>query len=279
MKFKFLILFIAIFIPNIYTANVRNTQQYKAKSELISRKQDEINKIKEKVNELLAKVPKVSEAEQQKIFTDSLALSKQVNKISDEIYALRVDLMKLESGQATSEASESPEQALFSAIQNHDVQKVKALVNGKKVNINARDSVRKTPLIVAAELGHDDIVGILMGAGANIDAVDQQGQTALSRAIAANQFSTFKKLLSANADQTQASQDAIEAKDDATQAKILAIMKESIKEDINSDVARKMKQAQKAIEAHLKARGRLAQEGDVAVKLGKKISAYLPSVE
>lgn len=57
-----------------------------------------------------------------------------------------------------------------------------------------------TPLHVAAERAHNDILEVLQKHGAKVNAVDTLGQTALHRAALAGHIQTCKLLLSFGAD-------------------------------------------------------------------------------
>jgi ankyrin repeat protein len=60
------------------------------------------------------------------------------------------------------------------------------LKNG--ADVNARGKVRgTTPLMLAAENGHKKIIELLIDSGANVNAIDQYEETALTRAYRSNQ--------------------------------------------------------------------------------------------
>ena len=63
---------------------------------------------------------------------------------------------------------------------------------------------QRTPLIMAAKGGHEEVIQILLHAGANIDGGDKWGVTALSEAAYYHRYETVKLLLDAGADVNKA---------------------------------------------------------------------------
>jgi hypothetical protein len=74
------------------------------------------------------------------------------------------------------------EEQLFNAIERAAQKEVKDLIQ-KGVNVNARGPQRATPLILAAAAGDIDTVTLFLRAGADVNARDQFGQTALLRLL------------------------------------------------------------------------------------------------
>lgn len=68
-----------------------------------------------------------------------------------------------------------------SGIAEDDARGVKLLIK-HKANVNARDALGRTALMVAALHGHAGIVRMLLEAGADVDAADRRGTTALMEA-------------------------------------------------------------------------------------------------
>ena len=85
------------------------------------------------------------------------------------------------------------------------------LKNG--ANINDRDTIDQTPLIIAAFNGCTDIVKMLLDAGANIEHKNDQGENALISAVQEGHIDTVKLLLDAGADVNQSNTDGETALD------------------------------------------------------------------
>lgn len=84
----------------------------------------------------------------------------------------------------------SPNNALISAIISGDVASVKKLIDEKPERVEMRDEHKWTPLMWAAATRHDVIAIMLLNAGADVLAQDEQGQTARVIAIEAEAFDT-----------------------------------------------------------------------------------------
>lgn len=72
--------------------------------------------------------------------------------------------------------------SLFSAIEQDNLQTVSSLLQGG-ADCDIRNDEEMTPLMVAASLGHHDIVETLLDHGANVNAKNPLGWTALMKAI------------------------------------------------------------------------------------------------
>uniref|UniRef100_A0A671R307 Poly [ADP-ribose] polymerase n=1 Tax=Sinocyclocheilus anshuiensis TaxID=1608454 RepID=A0A671R307_9TELE len=94
------------------------------------------------------------------------------------------------------------ETALHCAVASpHPKQKqVTELLLRKGANVNEKNKDFMTPLHVAAERAHNDIMEVLQKHGAKMNAVDTLGQTALHRAALAGHLQTCRLLLSYGAD-------------------------------------------------------------------------------
>lgn len=89
------------------------------------------------------------------------------------------------------------------AIENDDVDAIKALLEGgAAVDTPIEYGEHKiTPLIKAAWDGTDDIVAVLLEAGANVNAAaSDTGETALMNAVTREHLAVVKRLLAAKAD-------------------------------------------------------------------------------
>lgn len=95
--------------------------------------------------------------------------------------------------------------SLGDAIQQNDVATVRTmLAEGASVN-GPLDGGGKPPLVSAAELGHTEIVRLLLERGARIEAVDKDGDTALANAAWKGHAETVRLLLQNGANVNSAS--------------------------------------------------------------------------
>uniref|UniRef100_A0A8C2AE89 Poly [ADP-ribose] polymerase n=1 Tax=Cyprinus carpio TaxID=7962 RepID=A0A8C2AE89_CYPCA len=99
---------------------------------------------------------------------------------------------------------QTQETALHCAVTSpHPKRKqVTELLLRKGANVNEKNKDFMTPLHVAAERAHNDIMEVLQKHGAKMNAVDTLGQTALHRAALAGHLQTCRLLLSYGADPT-----------------------------------------------------------------------------
>ncbi len=72
--------------------------------------------------------------------------------------------------------------ALLKATEDGNTRQVKSLL-AKGANVDARDSFDRTPLMLSAVGGYDEIAAALIKAGADVHARAKYGQTALQFAI------------------------------------------------------------------------------------------------
>lgn len=87
------------------------------------------------------------------------------------------------------------EHGLLSAVLHRDTCMLKlSLAGGADVNAEL-DSQKKTPLMIAASLGYTDIAQVLLDHGANIEAVDTNGNSALMWAVLTGHLDTVKFLI------------------------------------------------------------------------------------
>lgn len=121
------------------------------------------------------------------------------------VAALLLAIWFLASGPASSPAGDSQpalQQALFAEAIKHignndDVSLAKTL---RKMDANASDDQGLTLLIHAVRDQKNDLVNVILNAGANIDHLDAQGQSALLHAVTANDAEMTRLLLSKGAD-------------------------------------------------------------------------------
>jgi len=76
------------------------------------------------------------------------------------------------------------EERLFPAVNNGDLEKVKILLeNSSEESVNLADYDGKTPILIAAMKGHQELVTYLIQRGANLNVVDRFGETPLKEAL------------------------------------------------------------------------------------------------
>jgi ankyrin repeat protein len=73
--------------------------------------------------------------------------------------------------------SQPASDSLFDAVKGGDVGKVKALLD-QKVDVNVRNSVGRTPLMIAVMSGKGEVVKLLLDQGADTSLQDSKGETA-----------------------------------------------------------------------------------------------------
>lgn len=88
---------------------------------------------------------------------------------------------------------------LFSAVAAGDLEKIKNLA-AQGVNLNARNILSYTPLMIAATSMNPDVVKALLELGARPDEQDSSGETALRRAVNEGHIDNLKLLLAHGAD-------------------------------------------------------------------------------
>ncbi|XP_058271013.1 poly [ADP-ribose] polymerase tankyrase-1 isoform X3 [Hemibagrus wyckioides] len=121
---------------------------------------------------------------------------------------------------------------------------VTELLLRKGANVNEKNKDFMTPLHVAAERAHNDILEVLQKHGAKMNAVDTLGQTALHRAALAGHLQTCRLLLSYGADPAVVSLQGFTAAQMGNEA-VQQILNENIPVR-NSDVDYRLLEAAKA---------------------------------
>lgn len=91
-----------------------------------------------------------------------------------------------------------PRPGLFKVCRRGDIRALRSLIR-LGVDIDARDSTRRTPLFLAAKYGHIEVMKELLRRGADIDAVDVNGRTALYSAVYSGSPDAVELLLNAGA--------------------------------------------------------------------------------
>jgi ankyrin repeat protein len=96
-----------------------------------------------------------------------------------------------------------PSKLIIKAAKSGDAETVQALLKEDPTLVDARDSDGSTPLHCATWKGQQNVVAVLLEAGANVNAVNQNehwGTTPLHAAAHANQTAIAKMLLEGGAD-------------------------------------------------------------------------------
>ncbi|KAI9873916.1 MAG: hypothetical protein M1830_010405 [Pleopsidium flavum] len=95
------------------------------------------------------------------------------------------------------EKKEMLQRSLNMAASNGDVERIRRLVNGKAkdyVDVNAPDEEGTAPLIYASCFGHQEVVSVLIDAGANVDKQDRNQWSSLMWAMT-NRHKNIAKIL------------------------------------------------------------------------------------
>ena len=90
--------------------------------------------------------------------------------------------------------------ALLKASRNCDATNVVSFLLENGADVDDRDLIDQTPLIVASQHGCKNIVELLLNAGSNIKHKNQQGETALLTATQEGHIDVVKILINAGAD-------------------------------------------------------------------------------
>ncbi len=88
---------------------------------------------------------------------------------------------------------------IFEASKTGDVPRIREIIKEDPAIINIRDEIQQTPLHIAAENGHLDIVKIFISADADINAEDENKNTPLHLAAAAGNIAAVLELINAGA--------------------------------------------------------------------------------
>ena len=97
-------------------------------------------------------------------------------------------------------AAKTPEtEALLRAASAGNADTVRTLLASPSVDVNGVDDQGNTALILAARLGHDDVVRSLLTARADVNITNNEGKTALMLAAAGGHDETVAALMQAGA--------------------------------------------------------------------------------
>ena len=97
--------------------------------------------------------------------------------------------------------------AIMKACRNCNAIDVVSFLLEKGANINDRDTIDQTPLIIASQNGCKDIVLVLLDVGADIHHKNDQGENALISAAQEGHIDVVKVLLGAGADVNESNSD------------------------------------------------------------------------
>jgi ankyrin repeat protein len=104
-----------------------------------------------------------------------------MKKAMVSIFSLAI-VLSLSHPAAGQAGSSSLNDQLIKAAGNGDTAAVRQMLE-KGANIEAKDDKGYTALITAAYLGNTEVVKLLLAKGANIDAMNDEGSTALIKAV------------------------------------------------------------------------------------------------
>lgn len=93
-----------------------------------------------------------------------------------------------------------PAQEIHQAVQEGDLDRVVALLDGDPASVGAVDEQERTPIHLAAIFGHVDIARLLIERGAEVASLDHQGFSPLGMAIFRQRMEMIDLLLDAGAD-------------------------------------------------------------------------------
>lgn len=91
------------------------------------------------------------------------------------------------------------EGALHIVVKRNDSVYLRVLLQQDDINPNLQDGRGNTPMLIAAERGWDEGVGILVKYGANVNTANSSGETPLIRAVQVHDINVVRVLLDAGA--------------------------------------------------------------------------------
>ena len=78
------------------------------------------------------------------------------------------------SNEMTLQSRSSRDMSVFSFICNKDKESLSALLEAE-VNLQVKDSSGRTPLTLAALLGQDDVISMLLSKGSDVNSINSSG--------------------------------------------------------------------------------------------------------
>jgi TonB family protein len=106
------------------------------------------------------------------------------------------------SGISTATGAQDPNQQLRDWAGAGQIKAIQKIMAGGELNVDSRDSDGWTALMYAAKGGHDDIVQLLLDAGATVDIENNVKETALHLAATYGRAEAVRLLLDADSDFT-----------------------------------------------------------------------------
>jgi hypothetical protein len=144
--------------------------------------------------------------------------------------------MLLKKGTNVDQANNNGATPLFIAAQNGHLEVVEVLLE-QRANVNQAKNVGATPLYIAAQNGHLAVVKALLEKGANIDQACNTGATPLSGAAQNGHLAIVKVLLANGANVDQANNNSVTPLYTAAQNDHLAVVKMLLEQRANVNQA------------------------------------------
>ena len=155
--------------------------------------------------------------------------------------------------------------AIMKACRDCNSTEVVAFLLENGANINDKDTIDQTPLIIAAFNGCTDIVRMLLDAGANIEHKNDQGENALISAAQEGNINVVKVLLDSGADVNQSNTDGETALELAIRLRQKKELIELLREKIDGN-AMGIKKKVKRIKERMKEKTKKKRRRKITIK-------------
>ena len=163
------------------------------------------------------------------------------------------------------EKDKEKDTAIMKACRDCRAVNVVAFLLENGANINDRDTIDQTPLIIAAFNGCTDIVRMLLDAGANIEHKNDQGENALISAAQEGNINVVKVLLDSGADVNQSNTDGETALELAIRLRQKKELIELLREKIDGN-AMGIKKKVKRIKERMKEKTKKKRRRKITIK-------------